>query len=203
MDTLEQLIEKYEDIEKNGALYIKYRKQYEFLLEKSILEHDLDSLQKHILEFMALNKKYDKNLITTELNRMDHICNAMLKEKKYSFPLFWNTETSLQGLMYKYDNAVFMLRRLLFDLPDIYKTEAIDYLIRLSPFIISEIYRDATSIVGMKDYIYITLSTEHLRLNNALYALIYLKKTNSKNNEINSLISQLESITDTIGECYE
>ncbi len=202
MATLEQLIEKYEDLEKNGKLYIQYRKQYEALIEKCILEHDLDSLQKHIREFMALNKHHNKILITTELNRMEHICNAMVNETKYNIPLFWTTETSLHGLMYKYDKAVFMLRRLIFDLPEVYKTEAVDYLTGLSPFIVKEIFRDATSLVGMEDYIYITLATEHLRTNNAIYALIYLKSTKSKNKEINSLISQLESITCTFGECY-
>ena len=152
---------------------------------------------------MDLNKKHNKILITTELNRIDHICNAMLNETKYHFPLFWNRATSIHDLIYKYDKTVFMLRRLIFDLPEVYKTEAIDYLTDLSPFIIKEIYRDATSLVGMENYIYITLAAEHLKTNNSIYALIFLKSTRIKNSDINLLISQLESIVGTIGDSYE
>ena len=80
MDITKQSVEKYEDIEKNGTLYIQLRTDYENLIDNCIKIHDLISLQKYIHEFMDLNKKYNKALITSALNRMKHICNAMHNE---------------------------------------------------------------------------------------------------------------------------
>ncbi len=195
MDITKQSVEKYEDIEKNGTLYIQLRTDYENLIDNCIKIHDLISLQKYIREFMELNKKYNKALITTELNRMEHICNAMHNESIYHLPLFWDTKINMRELIDKYDKTIFMLRRLIFELPEIYKTEALNYLTNISPFIVKEIYRDATTIIGMEDYIFFTLAKEHLTINNKLYALLFLKNMSNKNDKTKSLISQLESIT--------
>lgn len=200
MTNLDQLVQRYEDMENNKELYLQYRNHYETLIDKCILNHDLSSLGKIIDEFMVLNQKHNKALITSDLNRIQHINDALLKEADHDFTLFWEDCFSICELINKYNKTIFMVRRLLFDLPELYKSESREYLSGISPFIIKECYKDVTSLVGMEDFIHITLAMEHLKASHYRIALAFLNNVVNHSKEVNALILQIESLITKSGE---
>lgn len=203
MKSLNQLVQRYEDMEKNKAQYLQYRKHYENLIENNISNHDLCSLDSVIHEFMDLNRKNKKALITSDLNRIEHIKDAIHEEYKHNFPLFWDNIFNIHDLIAKYDKTIFMLRRLLFDLPESYKSESLIFLMDISPFIIEECYKDVTSLVGKEDFIYITLAMEHIKSKNYQTALIFLKNVKNQYNEIKPFILHIESLINNSGDKNE
>lgn len=202
MATLEQLVNRYEDMEINKDLYLGHRNYYESLIDDCIKNHDLDSLNRYINEFMELNQKHNLALITANLNRIDHINMALHNESAYDFPMFWEDTSCIRDLINKYDKTIFMIRRLTFNLPDLYKSEALKYLKDISPFIIREIYNDETTLVGKEDFIYLTLAMEHIKSQDLYCALIFLENTKNKNDQVRSFILQLKTKLTDIGDLY-
>lgn len=200
MDALEHLVQTYEKLEKNKEVILKYRSDYETSINECIRCHDLNSFEKKLNEFFDLDKQHDHSLITTELLRLDYIKDALLKEYSNGFNLFWEDTDNVKDLLKKYNKTIFMLRRLTFDLPDAYKRESFDHLIKMTPFILQTIYEDLTSPVFMKDYVFISLAMEHIKSKEYKYSVYYLRMVDHKNEEINKLISQLQSLTSSSGD---
>ncbi|SEA43360.1 hypothetical protein SAMN05216349_11260 [Oribacterium sp. KHPX15] len=200
MDTLENLVQTYEKLEKNKDVILKYRSDYETSINECIRCHDLNSFEKILNEFFDLDKQYDHSLITTELLRLDFIKDALLKECSNGFRLFWEDVDNVNDLISNYNKTIFMLRRLTFDLPEVYKRESFDHLIKVTPFILQTIYEDISSPVFMKDYVFISLAMEHLKLKSYRFSINYLRLVYHKNDEINKLISQLQSLTSSSGD---
>ncbi|MBP3804758.1 MAG: hypothetical protein J6I76_12855 [Oribacterium sp.] len=177
MDTneLRQFIHTCESLETNKDHYLGYIENYKRLLNTSIYSHNLEDFELFTDEYFNLNSKLEDHLLTSEFLKINQIKFALLNEKTYAFPLFWDDVYAYDELIRKYNKTVLMLRRLLFDLPDIFKDQTYDFLACISPFIIKAAYDDPTNILGMEKHIYVILAKECLIRQKYNHSSLYLE----------------------------
>ena len=182
MMSLSEFISFFESLEKNKEVYLGYIEQYKARMNESVMNHDLESLDNIMSEYYDMNNKQDNELLISDFIKINQIITALKNEKKYGFTLFWEDVCSINELIDKYNKTALMLRRVTFDLLDDFKIEALEYLADISPFIVKAAYDDNTNVLGMEEWVYITLARNSLNSSKPEYASIYLELAKSINN---------------------
>ena len=173
--SLGELISYYESLEKNKGVYLDYIEQYKSRMNDCISDHDLEGLDGIMNEYYNLNIKLNNEILTSDFMKINRIIEALYKERMIGFTLFWDDINNFDELVNKYNKTVLMIRRLLFDLQENFKTEALDFLGNISPFIVKATYEDTTNILGMEERTYLSLAKNSLKKSKQEYATIYLE----------------------------
>ena len=140
-----------------------------------ISDHDLEGLDGIMNEYYNLNIKLNNEILTSDFMKINRIIEALYKERMAGFTLFWDDINNFDELVNKYNKTVLMIRRLMFDLQENFKTEALDFLGNISPFIVKATYEDTTNILGMEERTYLSLAKNSLKKSKQEYATIYLE----------------------------
>ncbi len=173
--SLGELISYYESLEKNKGVYLDYIEQYKSRMNDCISDHDLEGLDGIMNEYYNLNIKLNNEILTSDFMKINRIIEALYKERMTGFTLFWDDINNFDELVNKYNKTVLMIRRLMFDLQENFKTEALDFLGNISPFIVKATYEDTTNILGMEERTYLSLAKNSLKKSKQEYATIYLE----------------------------
>ena len=172
---LNHFISSCESLETNKDYYLGYIKKYKSHINDSISNHSLEDFELFLNEYFDLNSKLEDQLLTSELLKINQIKYALLNERTHDFSLFWNDVYTYDELLGKYNKTTLMLRRLLFDLPDVFKKQAYDFFASISPFIINAAFDDPTNILGMEKQIYIILAKDCLIRQKYDHSSLYLE----------------------------
>lgn len=199
MSRADELIESYEFLEKNKPFFIKTVDDFMKNVDICINNHDLTALNVLFDKLYSADSSLQRPMtFSSSFYRLESIKNALNEENEHHFDLFWNDVNDSSEILYKYNKTIFMLRRLIYDIPQELKDEAVFFLQNLSPYIILSLFKDSTVLVGKPDLIFITLAKENIQGSRLKTAVAFLRLVTNQNDEIKNLISNLESMAANI-----